>query len=67
MSDRRDEGNGGEIVDGESVVPRRNALPIFESSEHALDDVPASICCAVERVDDGTGGAARDDGFDALS
>ena len=66
MGDRRNEDNGGEIVDRKPVVSRRDALPILESAEHALDDVSASVCCAVERVDDGTGGAARNDGFDAF-
>jgi hypothetical protein len=42
-----------------------NALPVLEASDHALDDVPRSVCCGVERVDDKSRGAAGDDGFDA--
>ena len=54
------------MIDGKPVVSRRDPLPVLEPSEHALDDVPASVCCAVERVDDGSRGAAEDDGFDAF-
>jgi hypothetical protein len=64
LSDCRNEDNGGEIVDGEAVVSGCDTLPIFEPSEHALDDVSAPVHDAVERIDDGTGGSARDDGFD---
>ena len=57
MSHRRDEDDRGEVVDGKPIVSGRDALP--------LNDVSAPVCDAVERIDDSTGGSARDDGFDA--
>jgi hypothetical protein len=65
LSIRRDKDDGGEIVDGKAVVSGRDSLPVLEPSEHPLDDVSAPACDAVERIDDGTGGSTRDDGFDA--
>ena len=65
LCNRRNEDNSGEIVDGKPIVSGRDALPVLEPSEHALDDVSASVCDAVERIGDCTGGSARNDGFDA--
>lgn len=63
LSNRRNEDNSGEILDGKPIVSSPDALPVLEPSEHPLDDVSAPVCDAVERIDDGTGGSARENGF----
>lgn len=64
MSDRGDQGDGGEIVDGEAIVSGRDALPVLEPAEHALNDVSASISPSVQRVDNVTGSPSWNDWLD---
>ncbi len=64
MSDCGNEGDGGKIVDGEPVVSSCNTPPVFEATEHALDDIATAIGRAVERIDDVAGSATRDNRLD---
>ena len=41
---------GGEIVAGMAVVSGCDTAPVFESAEEPFDDIPASVCAAIERV-----------------
>jgi hypothetical protein len=59
------EDDSGERGDGKPIGSGRDPLPVLEPSEPAFDDVSAPVGDAVGRINDGTGGSARDDGFDA--
>lgn len=59
-----DEGEGGEIVIGASVIARGDASPVLEATEHALDEVSAFVGGAVEGDRPGPPSAGGDDGFD---
>lgn len=54
------------IMGSQPVISRGDALPVLEPAEHPLDDVSASVGCAIERMDDGPSRAAWNDGFDAF-
>jgi len=54
LSDPRDEGDSGKIVDGNPIISGRDPLPVVEPSEHAPGEVPASpglrtLACLPER------------------
>jgi hypothetical protein len=63
LSDRGDECDGCDEVDCEAVVSRRDAPPVLEPTEHALDDVAAAMGFSVERIDAVACGATRNDGL----
>lgn len=47
---KSNEGDGREIMDSKAVVSCCDALPVFESTKHALDDVAASVSGSIEWV-----------------
>lgn len=64
MGCKSGESDGCKKVYGEPVVSGGDTLPVFELSEHALDDISMPVGRAVEKIGGISGRAPRYDGFD---